>query len=52
MEIEINDDVAVQHTKLLDAIRILSILLDNAIEATLQSDHPYLLVAYIKDTNL
>lgn len=52
VEIEINDDVAVQHTKLLDAIRILSILLDNAIEATLQSDHPHLLVAYIKDTNL
>ena len=50
MEIEINDDVTIQYTRLLDTVRILSILLDNAIEAALESKEPRLLVAYIKET--
>lgn len=52
LEIEINDDVTVQYTRLLDAVRILSILLDNAIEAALESKEPRLLVAYIKDADI
>lgn len=52
LEIEINDDVTVQYTRLLDAVRILSILLDNAIEAALESKEPRLLVAYIKETDI
>lgn len=40
LEIEINDDVTIQYTRLLDAVRILSILLDNAIEAALESKEP------------
>ncbi|GET12222.1 sensor histidine kinase [Ligilactobacillus agilis] len=51
LEIEIIDDVKIQRTKLLDAVRIISILLDNAIEAALESNTPKLLVAYIKDAN-
>lgn len=52
LEIEVNDDVTIQYTRLLDAVRILSILLDNAIEAALESKEPRLLVAYIKETDI
>lgn len=52
LEIEINDDVTIQYTRLLDTVRILSILLDNAIEAALESKEPRLLVAYIKETDI
>src|SRR5699024_7407740 len=52
LEIEINDDVTIQYTRLLDVVRILSILLDNAIEAALESKELRLLVEYIKETDM
>ncbi|MEX2784197.1 sensor histidine kinase [Streptococcus sp. H49] len=49
--IEIIEPIGVPNMELLDVITILSILLDNAIEASLKAEEPSFLFAYFKEAN-
>ncbi len=49
--IEIIEPIGLPNMELLDVITILSILLDNAIEASLKADNPSFLLAYFKEAN-
>lgn len=49
LTVEIAEPIAAPAMDLIECIQILSIFLDNAIEATVAADHPSLLVAYFQE---
>lgn len=51
LAVEVEEPIDAPAMDLLEVIQILSIFLDNAIEATLETDQPSLLVAYFQEGN-